>query len=404
MQRRRVVVTGLGIFVSNGRNVAEFRDNLFNGVSGIKEITQFDTSEYRTSRAGAISEFDAAEHGVEGLDRASQLALVATREAVKDSGICFERENRYRTSVCVGTSLGGMLGHMNRLRRDFEDPPAVPNAGSPADVMEVPPCQIANLLCSEFDIRGGNATVVTACAAGSNSITLAVDLVRQGRSDVVVSCASDPLSELSFSGFNVLMALSRTVSRPFDRNRDGLAIGEGAATLILEEYEHARQRGAPIYGEILGYGLSNDAYHPTQPDPDAGGARRAMLRALRDADVEPEAIDYINAHGTSTQYNDLMELKAIASVYGAHADHVPISSIKAMVGHTLGAAGTIEAVATLLAVRDNFLPPTINFQNPIDSYAYDFVPVGRPANVRKASSHSFGFGGAAACVIFGAAE
>jgi 3-oxoacyl-(acyl-carrier-protein) synthase len=207
------------------------------------------------------------------------------------------------------------------------------------------------------------------------------------------------------SGFNILMALSRSVSRPFDRNRDGLAIGEGAATLILEEYEHAQARGARIYGEILGYGLSNDGYHPTQPDPEAGGARRAILRALDDAGLEPEAIDYINAHGTSTQYNDLMELKAISSVYGEHARSVPISSIKAMVGHTLGAAGTIEAVATILALYDKFLPPTINFENAIEGYPYDFVPVGRAAaDLRKAFSHSFGFGGAAACLVFGGPE
>ena len=234
---------------------------------------------------------------------------------------------------------------------------------------------------------------------------MGVDWIREDRADVVIASATDPLCELSFSGFNILMALSPTRCRPFDRDRDGLVIGEGAGTLVLEEEEHARRRGATIHAELAGYGLSNDAYHPTQPDPDAGGACRAIRRALSDARVVPAQIDYINAHGTATRYNDDTELKAVASIYGKRMADIPISSIKSMVGHTLGAAGTIEAVATVLAVKHGFLPPTVNTKIGVNGYEYDFVPEARDAPwLRYACSHSFGFGGNAACLVIGRAQ
>jgi 3-oxoacyl-[acyl-carrier-protein] synthase II len=245
--------------------------------------------------------------------------------------------------------------------------------------------------------------VVTACSAGTNSIAVAVDWIRQDRADVVIASATDPLCELSFSGFNILMALSPTKSRPFDRDRDGLVVGEGGGTLILEEYEHAVARGAHIYAEISGYGLSNDAYHPTQPDPEAGGACRAIRRALDDAAITPAQVNYINAHGTATRYNDEMELRAVSTVYGDLMQQVPISSIKSMIGHTLGAAGTIEAIATVLALEHGFLPPTINTSNPVEGYTYDFVPQSRGSTLQNACSHSFGFGGNATCLVIGRA-
>jgi 3-oxoacyl-[acyl-carrier-protein] synthase II len=402
---RRVAVTGLGIITSNARTVPEFHHSLRHGISGIKEVTHFDAGEYRNSRAGVIADFDPRRSGVdESLDRASQLALVSAREAVADAALRLEGEDRYRAAVCLGTSLGGMLSHMHRLREDYRaQGEASSFLGTWRDVIGVPSSQIASLLCRHFDARGGHASVVTACAAGSNSISIAVDFIRQGRSDVVLASAVDPLTEISLSGFNILMALSRTSNRPFDRNRDGLLVGEGAGTLVLEEYGRAVARGARIYGEVLGYGLSNDGYHPTQPDPEAGGARRAILRALADAGREPEDMGYINAHGTATRYNDLMELKAISSVYGERAARIPISSIKSMIGHTLGAAGTLEAIATVLALHHQFLPPTVNFQTAIEGFDFDFVPESRPApGLATASSHSFGFGGNAACLVFGA--
>lgn len=399
---RRIVVTGLGICVSNGRNLAEFQHNLFAGVSGIRRVTDFSVSEYRTTEAGVIPDIGIPPSDPDAsLDRASQIALVSAREALEDSGLVIDRDLSYRSAVCVGTSLGGMLTHVKRMRSLFESDAETEFTGEFDDVLDIPPCQIGNLLCHRFGIRGGNATVVTACAAGSNSIAVAIDQIRNDRADVVLATASDPLSELSFSGFNILMALSPTVSRPFDRNRDGLVVGEGGGTLILEELEHALARGAAIYAEVTGYGLSNDAYHPTQPDPEAGGACRAIRRALADSCVEPEDVDYINAHGTATRYNDQMELKAVSTVYGDIMKGIPMSSIKAMIGHTLGAAGTVEAIATVLALHHGYLPPTINFCESAEEYPYDFVPVGRASEtLDTASSHSFGFGGNAACLVF----
>jgi 3-oxoacyl-[acyl-carrier-protein] synthase II len=399
--RRRVVVTGLGICAANGASIAEFRSSLMRGVVGVREITDFDARGYRNSNAGVVKEsMQGLRAEDEGLDRASILALRSAYEAMADSALEIDDAVAHRTMVAVGTSLGGMHGHVRRMRRDFEAEPATRFDGPYDDILDLPPCQIANLLCHRFGARGGNSTVVTACSAGSNSIAVALDWIRQDRADVVIASATDPLCELSFSGFNILMALSPTASRPFDRDRDGLVVGEGGGTLILEDYEHAVKRGARIYAEITGYGLSNDAYHPTQPDPQAGGASRAIRRALEDAGIGPADVNYINAHGTATRYNDEMELRAVTSVYGELLASIPISSIKSMVGHTLGAAGTIEAIATVLALADGFLPPTVNTTVPVEGYQYDFVPQARTAaGLVNACSHSFGFGGNAACLV-----
>lgn len=400
--RRRIVVSGLGVCAANGANVPEFLASLSSGVSGIGPVSDFDASCYRNAYAGVVRKLDfSADSPDSRLDRASQLALQSAYEAVRDAKLEIDTSLAYRSAVCVGTSLGGMHGHVKRLQADFDRDSNTNFDGPYDDLLDVPPCQIANLLCHRLGIRGGNSTVVTACSAGSNSIAVAMDWIRQDRVDVVVASATDPLCELSFSGFNILMALSPTLSRPFDRDRDGLVIGEGGGTLILEEYEHAKRRGARIYAEISGYGLSNDAYHPTQPDPEAGGACRAIRRALHDAGLEPNEIDYINAHGTATRYNDETELKAVSSIYGAALQRrIPISSIKSMIGHTLGAAGTIEAIATVLALDHKFIPPTINSRNIVDGYDYDFVPVSRSVEkIDNACSHSFGFGGNAACIV-----
>jgi 3-oxoacyl-[acyl-carrier-protein] synthase II len=404
-RRRRVAVTGLGIITSNGKSVPEFTKSLRNGVSGIGPVTHFDMNDYRSSRAGVISDFDPSRYRLDpAMDRADQLALVAAREAMTDSGIAVEGRAAQRACVSVGTSLGGMLSHLRRIRRQYEEDGDTSFTGTWADVVGMPAPHIGSLLSREFGFKGGHASVVTACAAGSNSISIGVDLIRYDRADVVLACAVDPLTEISLSGFNILMALSRTASRPFDRDRDGLVVGEGAGALVLEDYERALASGRRIYAEISGYGLSNDGYHPTQPDPEAGGARRAILRALQDADCAPEDMGYINAHGTATRYNDLMELKAISSVYGERARQIPISSIKSMIGHTLGAAGTLEAIATVLALYHRFLPPTVNFERPIDGFDFDFVPQSRSApGLTIASSHSFGFGGNAACLVIRAA-
>jgi 3-oxoacyl-[acyl-carrier-protein] synthase II len=404
--KHRAVVTGLGIIVSNGRNVPDFLRSLQEGIGGMRPIRDFDASGYCNQQAGVVEEDLAAALGnICPSDRAIRLALISAREAVHDADLTFAEGLGKRTVVTVGTSLGGWGSYIHALRTECRENPTTDFSGPFDCILDVSPGQIAAHLCDEFGISGGNLTTTTACAAGSNSIALAVDMIRQGRSEVVLACATDPLCELSYSGFNILMAMASGVSRPFDRNRAGLMVGEGSGTIIVEELEHAVRRGARIYCELAGYGLSNDAYHATQPDPEAGGACRAIKRALLDAGVVPTEVDYINAHGTSTKYNDLMELKAIRKIYGEAAEHIPISSIKSMVGHTLGAAGTIEAIATILAMHHKFLPPTLNFSTPIDGFEYDFVPKSRPAErANVMSSHSFGFGGNAACLVFRNAE
>lgn len=400
---QKIVVTGLGVFTSNGRNTEQFTRNLFEGVSGVKEIPDLDTSEYRTSRAAVIApeEIESAAAEEAELDRSTLLAVRSTREAVLDSGLQIEGALRYRTAVTVGSSQGGMQNYESILLRSLAD--GSPDLSDELDreILHLPPCRIATYLARVFDARGGSSTIVTACSAGSNAISVGADLIRRGHADVVLANGTEPFGILAFSGFNILMALSRTVSRPFDRHRDGLTIGEGAGTVVLESEKHAKERGARIYAELSGYGLSNDAYHATRPDPEAGGAFRAINRGLADAGVGPEVVSYINAHGTATRHNDEMELKAIERVYGERARRIPTSSIKSMVGHTLGAAGSIEAIATILALYHGQLPPTVNFETPEEGYEYDFVPTTRTDSaIRYACSHSFAFGGNAACLVF----
>ena len=406
--RPRIAVTGLGIVAANASSVAEFKEALLQGRCGMRPVRSFATGDYVNRYAGVVDEpeLGARAGDVKNvLDRGAQLALSAAHDAVADAGLKVEPGAGAGTMVALGTSLGGWVSYLESLRRDHAADPATDFKGPHAGLIDVSPCRIASVLCDRFGVSGGSLTAVTACAAGANAITLGMDAIRHGRSDVVIVCATDPLCELSFSGFNILMAMTDTVSRPFDKNRSGLQVGEGAAAMILESMEHADSRRAQIYCEVAGYGLSNDAHHLTQPDPAGRGACRAISRALRDAGVGPGDVDYINAHGTSTRHNDLMEVKAIEHTYGAHARHVPVSSIKSMIGHTLGAAGAIEAVATILALHHRFLPPTVNHESPMDDYRYDFVPSSRPADRADVmSSHSFGFGGNAACLLFRSAS
>ncbi|MGA7219328.1 MAG: beta-ketoacyl-[acyl-carrier-protein] synthase family protein [Candidatus Sulfotelmatobacter sp.] len=400
--RPRVVVTGLGVLTSNAGNVPEFIASLRGGVSGIKPIRCFDAKSYCNNSAGVIYDLHPEDYGVEeDRDRTEQMLMIAAEQAVRDSEIEFDYALGLRSAVTLGSSIGGWNAYIETLKLEHLENPATRFDGPYPCMEDIPPCRLAAKLCDRFGIMGGTVSTVTACAAGANSIACGIDMIRLGRCDVVLAAAVDPLCELSFSGFNILMAMTSSSSRPFDRNRDGLLVGEGSGALVLEELKHALARNAKIYCEIPGYGLSNDAYHATQPDPEAGGACRAISRALFDADVSPRQINYINAHGTSTKYNDLMELKAIQKIYGKDAYGIPISSIKSMIGHTLGAAGTIEAVATVLALHHRFLPPTINFSDAIEGFDYDFVPQSRATEqANLMSSHSFGFGGSSACILF----
>jgi 3-oxoacyl-[acyl-carrier-protein] synthase II len=402
MTRRICVVTGIGVLAANGANVSEFANNLRGGVSGISPVTAFSTTSYCTSGAGVVRRIP-GDPGSESkdLDRATHLAVCAANQAVNDSQVVLPFVDPSRVATTVGTSLGGWGTYLDALRRESSADSDTAEKSSTDCIPEVSPAQIASFISDYFGISGGSLTTTTACAAGSNAISLAMDLIRQDRCDLVVSVASDPLCELSYSGFNVLLAMTSGLCRPFDRDRAGLVVGEGAGAIIVEEKGHALARNAHIYCELAGYGLSNDAHHATQPDPEAGGACRAIRRALLDADADASEVCYINAHGTSTKYNDLMELTAINKIYGKRASTIPISSIKSMIGHTLGAAGMIEAVATILALDQSFLPPTINHLSAIPDFQYDFVPVSRPFQHKGLlASHSFGFGGNAVCLLF----
>lgn len=400
--RNRVVVTGLGVITANARDISTFAEALRSGTSGLRRIDNVEMADFVTDRGGEIpKEYLPAEVLNSGLDRAIKLASSAAGQAMADAELqLLTREQGRRAALALGSSLGGWTNYLRDIRSDLEGT-ETPAAVRTESLMNVPPCRIAARIAQQFGIRGGHATTATACAAGANAIALGVDMIRTGKRDVVLTCATDPLSEISLSGFNALMALSPTINRPFDRDRDGIAIGEAAGGMVLESLEHALARKAHIYCEIPGYGLSSDAYHPTRPDPKAGGACRAIRRALHDASLVPDDIGYINAHGTGTQYNDLMELEAIKQIYGDRASQLPISSVKSMIGHTLGAAGLVESVATVLAMHGKFFPPTVHFETPMQGYEFDFVPEPRSGvDCKTMSSHSFGFGGNAACVLF----
>jgi 3-oxoacyl-[acyl-carrier-protein] synthase II len=395
--RTPVVVTGLGVACAIGLSVPEFTSNLFSGKSGIGSVEGFSTDPYDCKQAGEVRGVGPPRGMESERDRTVWLACKAADEAVQDSGLSFTENLGARTAVVIGTSVASVFAFFKwkKARAKSESKGVF---GSPPYLS---PARVAGILCERFGVSGGSMTAVTACSAGASAIAMATDLIRLDRADVVIACAADPLSEVSFSGFSGLSSLSMTVSRPFDQRRSGVLLGEGGGAIILEGEHHARTRRARIYAAVAGYGLSNDAHHPTQPDPAAGGAIRSIRSALADAGVDASEMNYINAHGTSTKYNDLMELTAVRQIYGPSVGHIPISSIKPMIGHTLGAAGMIEAAATVLALYHRQLPPTLNFECPIEGYEYDFVPTSRPveeANIM--SSHSFAFGGNAACIIF----
>jgi 3-oxoacyl-[acyl-carrier-protein] synthase II len=396
--KQRVVVTGLGVVAANGNDRHEFSEGLFTGKVGIRPAESLDMSKYRTKLAGevkrstSVSELEKKYNS----DRTVFLAIQALNEAITDSGLSFENIQSLgrRAGLSFATSLGGNSRLMNFLNETLEEKDPRPEWLCDMNFY-------TNFIAKRSNIEGCVFTTVSACAAGTAAAGIAIDMIRFGRSDVMVVGGSDPLTELSMSGFHSLKSLSPVGSKPFDKKRDGLIIGEGAAMFIFESLEHAQKRGAQIYGEVIGYGISNDAYHITSPDPKGGGAIRAMQMALQDAGINPENVDYINAHGTSTLLNDQMELKAIREVFGEHAGQVYISSTKSMTGHCLGAAGSIELAACLLALKDGFVPPTATLEEPEES----FLPFrlvkrkGLPSEIRTLMSNSFAFAGNTASII-----
>ncbi len=399
--KRRVVITGTGAICAVGNNVSDVWQAISSGRSGIAPITRFDSEGFETRFAGEVKGFDPAgtlgkkEH--RRLDRYSQLAVVASREAVAESGLDVKAEAT-RVGVLIGTGMGGMetfeTGTETMLSKG-------PKRVSPFFVPMMLPNMASGNVSIDIGAKGPNFATVSACASSGHAIGEGMRMIRDGRADVVVAGGAEaPVTRMGIAGFNAMGALSTrnddplAASRPFDADRDGFVLAEGAAVVIIEEREHALARGAHILGEVLGYATTDDAFHMVQPGPGGEGATRSILLALADAGLAAGDIEYINAHGTSTQLNEKLETEAIKGAFGDHAYNVPISSTKSMTGHLLGAAGSLEAVITLCAMRDDLLPPTINQTTPDPDCDLDYIPnVARRARARIAMSNSMGFGG-----------
>lgn len=411
MELKRVVVTGLGALTPIGNTVAEYWGNLIDGKSGAAPIKQFDASKFKTQFACEVKNFNVEDFmdRKEGrkLDQFSQYAMVSASEAMADSGLMESNPNVDRIGVIWGSGIGGLKTFQDEAQNFFS------GDGTPKFNPFFIPKMIADIAAGhisiKYGLRGPNYVTVSACASSTNAIIDAFNLIRLGKADAIVSGGSEAaINEMGMGGFNALKALStrnespETASRPFDAERDGFVLGEGAGALILEEYEHAVKRGANIYAEVCGGGMSGDAYHMTAPHPDGIGARNVMIAALEDAEMKPEEIDYVNVHGTSTPLGDIAETKAILQVFGEHAYDINISSTKSMTGHLLGAAGAIEAIACILAVKNDIVPPTINHftDDPeLDNKLNFTFNKAQKRVVNVALSNTFGFGGHNTSVI-----
>ncbi|WP_139492882.1 beta-ketoacyl-ACP synthase II [Brevibacillus dissolubilis] len=407
--KRRVVITGVGVISPVGNNAATFWDSLLAGKSGVDLIKSFDVSDYPTQIAAEVKDFNPEEYmdkkEVRRTDRFVQFALAAAKMAVEDAKLMITPENANEIGVYIGSGIGGLS--------TWEDQHTVlmekgPKRVSPFFI----PMMIANmasgLVSIEMGAKGPTASTITACATSTNAIGDAFRLIQFGDADVMITGGAEAtIRPMAVAGFCSAKATStrndepQKASRPFDRDRDGFVMGEGAGVLILEELEHAKKRGANIIAELIGYGMSADAYHITSPSPGGEGASRCMQKALKNAEIDPKEVDYINAHGTSTGQGDIAETQAIKEVFGDHAYELAVSSTKSMTGHLLGATGAIEAVATAFALRDQIMPPTINLENPDPECDLDYVPnVARKAELDVAMSNTFGFGGHNATLVF----
>ncbi|HBC92018.1 MAG TPA: beta-ketoacyl-[acyl-carrier-protein] synthase II [Pelotomaculum sp.] len=407
--QKRVVVTGLGIISPLGTGLEQFWTSLTGGVSGIRRITRFDATKFSTQIAGEVIDFDPAEHmdkkEARRMDRFTQFAVAASGMAMEDAGLDLETVDRDRIGVILGSGIGGIETLENQARVLAEKGPG---RVSPIFVPMIISNMGAGQVAISYGLRGPNITSVSACASSSNAIGDAFKMLQWDYADVMVTGGMEaPITPLAMAGFCTMKAMSNRneepekASRPFDAQRDGFVAGEGAAILILESLEYALKRGARIYAEIVGYGCSCDAYHMVAPDPEGYGAVNSMKAALKDAGAAPESVDYINAHATSTPLGDKAETLAIKKLFGEHAPNIAVSSTKSMTGHLLGAAGGLEAIASILAIQRGVIPPTINYEQPDPECDLDFVPnVARKAKVRFALSNSFGFGGHNATLAF----
>ncbi|MEK4698636.1 beta-ketoacyl-ACP synthase II [Solibacillus sp. FSL R7-0668] len=408
MEKRRVVVTGIGAVTPVGNSAEASWENVLAGKSGIGPMTRVDTSKFSVSVAAEVKDFNIEEYiekkEARKMDRFTHYALAASMMAVKDANLTITEELAPRAGVWIGSGIGGMETHEQQFLT-FQERGV--RRVSPFFVPMMIPDMASGQVSIYLGAKGVNSCSVTACASGTNSIGDAFKVIERGDADVMITGGAEaPIVTMAVAGFSANTALSlnpdvNSASRPFDKNRDGFVIGEGAGILILEEYEHAKQRGAKIYAEIVGYGATADAHHITAPAPNGEGAARAMQMALNDAEVAPEQVGYINAHGTSTPYNDLFETQAVKTVFGDHAYKLAMSSTKSMTGHLLGAAGGIEAIFSVLALKDGILPPTTNLVEPDPDCDLDYVPnVARKADIDYALSNSLGFGGHNACLLF----
>ncbi|WP_274309251.1 beta-ketoacyl-ACP synthase II [Solibacillus daqui] len=408
MEKRRVVVTGIGAVTPVGNSAEASWENVIAGKSGIGPMTRVDTSKFTVSVAAEVKDFNIEDYiekkEARKMDRFTHYALAASMMATKDANLTITEEMAPRVGVWIGSGIGGMETHEQQFLT-FQERGV--RRVSPFFVPMMIPDMASGQVSIYLGAKGVNSCSVTACASGTNSIGDAFKVIERGDADVMITGGAEaPIVTMAVAGFSANTALSlnpdvNSASRPFDKNRDGFVIGEGAGILILEEYEHAIQRGAKIYAEIVGYGATADAHHITAPAPNGEGAARAMQMALNDANVAPEQVGYINAHGTSTPYNDLFETQAVKTVFGDHAYKLAMSSTKSMTGHLLGAAGGIEAIFSALALKEGILPPTMNLVEPDPDCDLDYVPnVARKADIEYALSNSLGFGGHNACLLF----
>lgn len=408
MDKKRVVVTGIGAVTPIGNDAETSWENAKKGVNGVAEMTRLNPDDFPVKIAAELKDFDVEKYlekkEARKMDRFTHYAIASAEMAVQDSGLVIDDSNANRVGVWIGSGIGGMetfetqfevfLNRGHRRVSPFFVPMMIPDMGS-------------GQVSIRFGAKGINSTTVTACATATNSIGDAFKVIERGDADAMITGGAEaPITKMSLAGFTANKALSlnpdpETACRPFDKDRDGFIIGEGAGIVILEEYEHAKARGAKIYAEIVGYGATGDAYHITAPAPNGEGAARAMKMAIDDAGLTPDNVDYINAHGTSTPYNDEYETQAIKTVFGEHAKKLAISSTKSMTGHTLGASGGIEAIFALLTIRDNVIAPTIHLKNQVEVCDLDYVPnEARDAKVNVVMSNSFGFGGHNATLVF----
>ena len=409
MSKRRVVVTGLGMVTPVGLNVEQTWKQILAGISGVRRIEEFDVTDYSTKIWAKVKGFNIEDYvslkEARKMDVFTQYGIAATDEAIADAGILFDEALKLRTGVAVGAGIGGIETITNNQDKLMSGGPRkVSPFFIPAGIINM----VAGQISIKHQLKGPNISVVTACTTGTHNIGLAARMISYGDADVMVCGGAEmTTTPLCLAGFSAVRSLSKRndepekASRPWDKDRDGFVMGEGAGILVLEDYELAKARGARIYAELVGFGMSGDAYHITAPDEDADGASRSMAAALNDAGLLPTAIDYINAHGTSTYLNDLNETIAVKRVFGDHAYKLAISSTKSMTGHLLGAAGSVEAIFSILSIRDNVVPPTINCDNPDEGCDLNYVPhVAQQREVNTVLSNSLGFGGTNGSLIF----